>query len=359
MSKEESLFFELLQVALGTRERLSRMPEVVEWRSVYEIAQKQSLLGLTARGLEKLAAVIIVEEDLLAQWLLRARRIKRRNGVMNQHCVDLLDRLKKNGLRGTVLKGQGIAQLYDKELRELRQAGDIDVFTDSGLKGALMFARSQGQKQLEWDYKHLHLSLWEDVEIELHYHVEFMFNLWKNARLQKWFKTHESDLFVHSGVLISPTVEMDVFYILLHIYRHFFEEGIGLRQMVDYYYVLRQYKNSRQDGEYALEAVRGFGMERFARGVMWVLNKVCGMGREYMPWTPDEREGSFILAQIMEGGNFGKYSKTRQRKAGHVGYMLALIRHNTHLVFRYPCESLSAPLWMIWHWFWRRTRRVR
>lgn len=78
------------------------------------------------------------------------------------------------------------------------------------------------------------------------------------------------------------------------------------------------------------------------------------MPREWMPWEPDEKEGRYIiLTQVMERGNFGQYSATRQQKSGRIGYMMAMLRHSAHLVRRYPGESLSAPTWIVGHWFWK------
>ena len=358
-----NLLFELLQVALGRRERLSRVPSVREWEEVYENAWKQGVVGLLLSALERLPADFLPPLELKLQWIGDVQINEHQNKVMNQKCVALLGILEKAGLRGTILKGQGIARLYG-DLASRRQAGDIDVYVDCGMEKALAFARSLGQKDISWDYKHLHLNLWEDTEVEVHYRVELLFDLVKNRKLLRWFKEHEEMLFEGKwmmddgrGELMTPSVEMNVFYILLHIYRHFLHTGVGIRQVMDYYMVLRTVNNEKTKTKSAMAAVSEFGMERFARGLMWVLKGVMAMPQEWMLWEPDEREGQYILAQVMEGGNFGHYSEKRSRLTGGLGYVTRIVRHSLHMVQRYPSVALWTPVWVVWHKGWKIRKR--
>lgn len=360
-------FFELLQLALGNREALSAVPTGEEWREIYGESQRQAVSGVALYGLEKLTKEQMPRQELLLQWIGTSQMISQRNAVMDKRCVQLLDRLREAGVRGTILKGQGIAQLYGEELSALRQSGDIDVYVDCGLEDALAFAKEQGQTKVDWDYKHLHLKIWDDTEVEMHYRVEVLLNLRKNGRLQRWFKEHEKVLFSQDGYFntntgrtnftngfVLPSVEFNVFYILLHIYRHFLYEGVGLRQMVDYYMVLRkvQEHKSLEVQEY-VDAVGEFGMVRFARGLMWVMQEVLGMPKEWMFWEADEKEGRYILEQVMAGGNFGHYNERLMHGKGKMGAVMAILKHNVHLLGHYPANTLWAPVWVVWHKCWK------
>lgn len=332
----------------------------------------------------------------LLQWIGEGQIIEQQNLMMDKRCVLLLKKLDEYGLHGSILKGQGISLLYDKELRPLRQSGDIDVYVDCGLKGALEFAKSTGQKEVEWDYKHLHLNVWDDTEIEMHYRVEVLLNLWKSRKLQCWFKEHEKDIFNLNGNLdlnsntnissehklplidhelsnkassntdgadrtdgmTTPTVEFNVFYILLHIYRHFLYEGVGFRQIVDYYYVLRTIQVSGSKIQEYIDAVRVFGMEKFAKGLMWVMKVVLGMPDEWMLWEPGQKEGEYILKQVMEGGNFGHYDERLNHGGGKLGAVKAILTHNLHLLAHYPSDVIWTPVWIVWHKLWKMTRMV-
>lgn len=368
------LFFELLQVALGNRERLSHVPTPEDWMGVYDESERQAVTGILLHGIDRLPVEQRPPQDILLQWIGVGQMIEQRNHLMDKRCIELLTKLKDAGLTPTILKGQGIAQLYGKELRPLRQSGDIDVFVDCGQKKALAFAESQGQEKVEWDYKHLHLHLWDDTEIEMHYRVEVLLNLRKNRKLQKWFKEHETELFAHANDnlnanlnlkantnltndtnrFVTPTVEFNVFYILLHIYRHFLYEGVGFRQIIDYYFVLKNLNDNLNVNEsYAYKAVREFGMTRFAKGLMWVMHEALGMQRDWMLWEPDEKEGRYILKQVMRGGNFGHHDERLKHYGGKLGAVKAILTHNMHLLTHYPSDVIWAPVWIVWHKLWK------
>lgn len=396
MSQNRNCFFELLQVALGSRERLSRVPTSDEWEEIYEESGRQAVTGILLHGIDRLPVEQRPSQMFLLQWIGEGQIIEQQNLMMDKRCVLLLKKLDEYGLHGSILKGQGISLLYDKELRPLRQSGDIDVYVDCGLKGALEFAKSTGQKEVEWDYKHLHLNVWDDTEIEMHYRVEVLLNLWKSRKLQCWFKEHEKDIFNLNGNLdlnsntnissehklplidhelsnkassntdgadrtdgmTTPTVEFNVFYILLHIYRHFLYEGVGFRQIVDYYYVLRTIQVSGSKIQEYIDAVRVFGMEKFAKGLMWVMKVVLGMPDEWMLWEPGQKEGEYILKQVMEGGNFGHYDERLNHGGGKLGAVKAILTHNLHLLAHYPSDVIWTPVWIVWHKLWKMTRMV-
>ena len=357
------MFFELLQVALGNRERLSRVPTVEEWEEIYEESERQAVTGVLLIGIDKLPLEQRPPKMMLLQWIGEGQMIEQRNKEMDEHCLKLIKTLDDHGLRGSILKGQGVALLYDDEMRPLRQSGDIDVYVDCGLKGALAFAKSLGLEKVRWDYKHLHLNIWDDIAIEMHYRVEVLLNLWKNRKLQKWFAAHEEQLYNHTDCtdttdLITPTAEFNVFYILLHIYRHFLYKGVGLRQIVDYYMVLRMVHDSRLMVNEYVETVRELGMVKFAKGLMWVMHEALGMSREWMLWEPDEKEGRYILEQVMTGGNFGHHDERLKHTGGKLGSVKAILTHNMHLLTHYPSDVIWAPVWIVWHKLWKLTRSV-
>ena len=347
------LFFELLQISLGNREELSHVPCTDEWVELYNMAERQAVTGILIHGIEKLPAEQRPSQVFLLQWIGIVHMIEQRNHEMDKRCIELLRNIKDAGLHGTIIKGQGIARLYDKELQSLRQSGDIDVYVDCGIRKALAFAKSQGQKDIEWDYKHMHLNLWDDTEVEMHYRIEVFLNLCKNRKLQKWFRANDALLYCNNNDLTTPFIDFNVFYILLHIYRHFLYEGVGFRQIVDFYFVLRSVYNDKKDVSYSLETISRFGLEGFAKGLMWVMHKALGMPREWSLWVPDEKEGEYILSQVMQGGNFGHYDERLQRNRGKLGAVRDILTHNLHLFVHYPSDTLWAPIWIVWHKLWK------
>ena len=165
---ENNLFFELLQIALGNRERLSVAPSAEEWTEMYAESERQAVTGILLHGIEKLSAEQRPAKVFLLQWIGVGEIIKQQNSLLNGRCKELTSNLSAAALHPTILKGQGIAQCYPESLQKLRQPGDIDVYVDCGLRKALEYAESLGQKNVEWDYKHLHLKIWDDTEVEMH-----------------------------------------------------------------------------------------------------------------------------------------------------------------------------------------------
>lgn len=355
------LFFELLQVALDNRERLTKTPSAAEWMEIYAESERQTVSGILLYGIERLPVEQRPPQVLLLQWIGVGQIIERHNHLLDERCKKLLSNLTSVGLHPTILKGQGIAQCYPKVLQKLRQPGDIDVYVSDGREKAIEYARSVGQNNIDWDYKHLRLNVWDDTEVEMHYHVEVLLNLWKNRKLQKWFKAHAEQLYGHTEStdntdLITPTAEFNVFYILLHIYRHFLYEGVGLRQIWDYHFVLRMVHGEGLMVQDYVGAVRDFGMEKFAKGLMWVMHETLGMPCDWMLWEPDEKEGRYILEQVMTGGNFGHHDKRLKHSGGKLGAVKAILTHNMHLITHYPSDAIWAPVWIVWHKLWKMTR---
>lgn len=401
----ETLFFELLQVALGRRERLSSTPTEREWTELFEMSQKQAVAGVAFYALEKLGQADQKPPlQLLYNWIGLSGKIRQKNQLLNKRCLQLQQRLKEKGYASSILKGQGIALYYDGPLQELRQPGDIDIYVDCGREKAIQLAHEFGQEHVEWDYKHLHLDIWPDTQVEMHYRVEVMLNLQKNTKLQKWFQTHTEELFGHTNPiesnigrcaqnlnkneliintapkeisklnqkykanvepkeqqedceLVTPSVEFNVFYILLHIYRHFLYEGVGMRQLMDYYFVLRNGHTEITETTEITATLKEFGMMRFARGVMWVMQEVFALERSYMICEPLESEGRFFLSEVMAGGNFGHHDERLSHGGGKLGTMKAVCRHNWHLMSHYPSDVFWAPLWFVWHKCWKMSRK--
>ena len=403
------MIFELIQIALGKRDRLSHVPSKEEWRDLFADAQKQSVVGIAFAGVQRLPEEQWPPRALLFEWIGAAESIKQRNATLDRQCVKLQKRFGEAAIRSSILKGQGVARYYNSrpsssiindnpehnssrigefenstsnmhELSSLRQPGDIDIFVDCGRERTLEFARDCGMREVCWDYKHLHLHVFKETEVEVHYRVEVLLNLWKNRKLQKWLKDHEDMLFSQNGDLVTPTVEFNRYYILLHIYRHFLYEGVGLRQLMDYYFVLKtacgrpsssisneklkqnqsriiEFENSSMDYAELTDWLKQFGMWKFARGVMWVLQEAFGLEKEYMLGDPLESEGRFILSEVMAGGNFGHHDKRLSSdKRGKLQTVKKVVKHNAHLMRHYPAEIIWPPLWFVWHKWWKWSR---
>ena len=357
--------FAFLKYCLGSKEDMSRVIACMNWQELYSFASKQALLGLCFDGIERLGKEYPEElkrnpigRELLMTWMGKVQQIRRQNMKVNAVASKLFSILREDGMRCCVLKGQGNALMYPNPYS--RTPGDIDVWIDASRERIMEYAQKKFELGDDIRLQHLETSL-DGVPVELHFFPCSMNNPLYNARLQKCFKRN-ADLQCSNvvglpngaGDIAIPTTAFNVVYQLTHLYHHFFDEGIGMRQIIDYYYVVNNdellaIKDTLQ------KKLKHLGLWKFARAVMYVLHEALGLSGEKMIAPMDEKRGKLLLAEILNGGNFGKHFT----KYGHFTqhgmakkYFLKIWR-NMHFVRYYPAEALSEPIFRTWHFFWR------
>ena len=369
----EGLFFELLQVAIGNRQTLTSCPTDEEWESLYNECEKHALLGIAFAGVEKLPKEQTPPFDVLAEWLHDAQVAKERNEKLNAECEVLAKQLKHDGLWSCILKGQSNLVNYPEYLRECRTAGDIDVWCapiskqSKGEKKVIDYALSRAKAANlplpEVRYHHVELYGIYPVNVEIHHRPSFMCSPFRNIRLRNWCRKFEGaneTASVNGHEFPVPSVSFNAVYQLVHIYRHLFDEGIGLRQILDYYFVLRSFADeSLEMRDECLKQIEHFGMKRFASAMMYVLQTVFAMPDEYLICKPNEEEGKFLLSEIMQAGNFGKYDERIKRVEGsymkvQCNHAFEKLKHNLRLIAHYPEEVLWEPIFRVYHWVWRK-----
>ena len=447
-------FFAFMRYCLGYKRNISNVVAGMDWQKLYSFASKQALLGLCFEGIERLGKEYPEElrlnpvgRELLMTWMGKAQQIRRQNQKVNTVASKLFLMLREDGFRCCILKGQGNALMYPNAYS--RTPGDIDVWMNASRAKITKYAKKHFYLGDDIRFHHLETSL-NGVPVELHFFPCIMNNPVYNARLQKWFKRN-ADLQCSNvvslpdgiGEIAIPTTAFNVIYQLTHLYHHFFDEGIGMRQIIDYYYVVcdfyKGYQNSskitpslftikegstshpapltlrgeggnrptrcseplrskdggpskvspgcvgwdRLDGSgdmasdasassasttdssasTALDVVQSdlkhLGLWKFAGAVMYVLHEALGLPEEKMIAPMDEKRGKLLLAEILNGGNFGqhftKYGHFTQQGMAKK-YFLKIWR-NMHFVRYYPAEALCEPLFRTWHFFWRLKRR--
>lgn len=434
----EKLFFELLQVAIGNRDTLSVVPTKEQWAEIFALSKKQALAAVAFAGVNRLKEAcsesngfggsIGIDEMTYLKWLGLTAKIAQKNKALSDACASLCKDLAHDGLYACILKGQSNLINYPEELRDCRTPGDIDVWcglmdpegidiavADLDGNGAHYEKYADERGVIEWvlaDYRirdkkmpevNFHHVDWEyqGVECEVHFKPSWMNNPFHNARLQKWCKKNEQwNTYEYNGFNI-PSVGFNAVYQLVHIYRHLFNEGIGLRQLLDYYFVLKSLSVSPLKGESPaddssckqtmgmweeglgiskiskeeiLQTISHLGMKPFASAVMWVLTQVFEPSHDNdddtprydnwasrWPWVickPDAKRGEFLLNEIMLAGNFGKYD-SRNVISTNEGYLKRFVRRQRRFLrflTQYPSEVLCGPyfsvkqrVWRMWH----------
>lgn len=357
------LFFDFIQYSIGSKDKLDRIPTITELNAIYEMAMKQSLLGILFAGLDRLQKSGDLKEkpekfDILAmKWFGYSNINQQKNKVLNKRCGDLTRFFKEKGIRCCVLKGQGTALLYPDS--SVRTCGDIDLWVESGRDETLKLIADSGYNTGDVDIKHTDVEFFDDAPVEVHFNPSYSYNFIYGRRLAKWMKEMSDEQFSNYDEgqgFAYPTIRFNLVYSLLHIYRHLFSEGIGLRQMLDYYYILiHSTDNERKE---AYSTMCRFGMKRFAGAAMYVLYKVFGLSEQYYLCPADSESGEFVLNEIMIAGNFGHYDTRTKQIDKHNRITRGFVQFGRNFRFAkyYPQEVLWSPFWKLWHYCWRKSK---
>ena len=455
------MIFDFLKYCLDRKDKMSNVVADIDWQQLYSFASKQAILGLCFDGIERLGKEYPEElkqnpigRELLVTWMGKAQQIRRQNVKVNGVAAKLYSKFREDGLRCCILKGQGNALMYPNPYS--RTPGDIDVWVNASREEITEYAKKHFKLGDDIRYQHIETSV-DGVPVELYFFPCTMNNPLYHARLQKWFKRNADlqcsnvvSLPDGAGDIAIPTTAFNVVYQLTHLYHHFFDEGIGMRQIIDYFLVVNDFsKNVFLDTDFsnhpvplskegstfspspsssgsgdvtapswcseplrskvggpskvspdcagwdrrgvsgdtssvscssapgssitsvssasttdssastALDVVQRelkyLGLWKFAGAVMYVLKEVLGLSEDKMIVPMDEKRGRLLLAEILDGGNFGrhftKYAGFTHQSMGKK-YFLKIWR-NMHFVRYYPAEALCEPLFRTWHFFWR------
>lgn len=315
--QHQEQFFQLLRQSMGLEEQKDFAATAEDWQWLHEEADRQSLIGVIYGAMIQLPANQQPPVDLLIKWIYQADVINGKNELLNQESARLTKLFSDAGRRTAILKGQANARLYPDKF--LRQPGDIDIWVEGGRENVLSllktepFASMMGDKELKPEYHHVHLPTSDKrVIVEVHFLPSSgNFNPFTNKRLQRWLEAEIMNTEVVEEGFRVPSVRFALMMQLSHIQRHFLKIGIGLRQICDYYLLL---KNSTEEDRWQIAVhLKGFGLRETAGALMWVLGEVLQMDRALMLCKPDSYRGEWLLREIMEGGNFGYYAERQNQ----------------------------------------------
>ena len=313
-------FFALLRLGLGmkgqTPSGISLTPE--EWSALYDMAVRQSVLGVAYAGIQCLPKDAQPPMELAFQWASEAEAIRGHNRLVNGVAARLTELFAAEGRRSAILKGPANARLYPDP--DMRQCGDIDIWVEGGrteiesllLKKGLLHVPDTSVPRPESSH-HFHLPEPIDgVEVEVHFRPSSgNQNPFSNARLQKFLESELENLVQTDAGFWSPSVRFALVMQLAHIQRHFLTSGIGLRQLLDYLVLLKH--SSAADRDCVSSRLRYFGLNRTAGALMWILHYGLGVSSSLLLCKPHRGRGLKMIAQAFAGGNFGLFSKERNR----------------------------------------------
>ena len=408
-----TLIFELLKIIVGTRREFSVAPSQKEWKQLFLFLQQQSLLGVAMPMLKTLPREQCPTGDLPLVWYTLGDRLRLMNQDLNRKCVEVSQWFEEHGFHTCILKGQGNAAMYPDP--SLRNSGDIDVWlwprtvngqgatdngqqttdngqqttdngqwtTDNGqrltgkgegLMGTLLPKTSLKKRRAEIlkfvraslgeqdvFYHHVDFPMFEGTEVEVHFMPTWMNSYFNNNKLQRFLEAEAEASFCNETsigegqVIHTPTWAMNVVFQLIHIQKHLFAEGIGLRQVMDYYYLLLR-RGSEEECQKVLDVVHDLGLDTFLASLQWVLQHVFGMKDEYLIGATDQENGALLLGEILSGGNFGKFGANSDIGDSErlLVRMTKKLRRGWNFRHLVRDEVLWMPLFKTWQYFWRK-----
>ena len=324
MNEKYEILMELLGAGAGTKERFCAKPADAQWRWLHAEAVRQSVVGVAFAGLEHLPAAsqgaddpgnttdIIAKPptDLLMRWTMEEQRLRALNAKFDAEARRLTELFESRGLYSVILKGQGNAMLYPEAAP--RTPGDIDIFVEGGKCEVLKVLRREGLLD-EHDtpsYHHAHMKMGKSgIIIEVHYRPSSGLSTpWRNCRFQRILNEEIKKSQMTDKGFRVPTATFNLLMQLAHIQRHFINSGIGMRQIIDFCYVLENAHND--DVERCRRLLSGFGMKRVAQAVMWIASEKLGFTFSSHFANPSQRWGEMLLAHIVNDGNFGQFAES-------------------------------------------------
>ena len=333
----------------------------INWHDLLIFGMKQAISGLYAPTILMKDGKLTSKEDFMGnkptdddvmEWVFEDYRLRKINKTMFERTEKASEWFLENGFRNYILKGQGNAILYPDPM--LRSSGDIDIWLEGGQEKILSFTKKYYDK--EYNRLHVDFPMFRDASVEVHFRPSSMINPWMNKKMWKYFDEVADEQFSHKVTspdgkytFYMPTNYFNLFYQLDHIFRHLVIGGVGLRQIIDYYYLLRKRVADGADAAADKELIatlKRFKMLKFAKAVMYVLHEELGLDKKYLYTEPNEKEGKFLLDEMLKAGNFGHYEerlKEIEKKESKLYRFLLVQKFNLRLLSHYPSEAMWMP----------------
>lgn len=338
----------------------------IDWQELLEFGRKQSIVGILFHGIKKLSSgEVSIPSNIIKEWFKEAVSLTETNHIVFDNNGSITRVLyHKYGYRACTLKGQGNALMYPNPF--MRVPGDIDLWLSPNAgeteDDIIRFCRKIDEN-CKMSYHHADMVPYKGTVVEIHFHPSFVENLFYNRRLQGYFDSNMErqfhnlrDLPEGMGKICTPTDDFNLVFQLSHIQRHFFFEGIGMRHLIDYYYLLRRGFTQEQRDQYA-STVRYLGMTKFARGIMYVMQEYLGLEEKYLLLNPNPRIGHFIMDEVLKTGNFGhndnRFLSLRSRNR-FIQALYSIVKE-FRFVIEFPGEVLFGhAVWIVWwHFYYR------
>lgn len=339
-----------IQYSLDDTKNLPHGINDIDWFEFFEFCCRQGIAGIVLSGVDRMNQAI--PQDVLLEWIGFSEFIKMQNKLINERMINIIKWWKDRGYNSIVLKGQANATMYPNP--SLRTPGDIDIWVEGQQSDIIRVVRDVC-KDSHYSLHHITMPVYQDVSVEVHYSPAHLNNWCKDKKLQKYIKEKERQQFANlipfgSDEISILTDEFNLVYQMLHMHGHFFTTRNNLKQMVDYYYLLKKVDVNQWEVGVKVKFIE-FGISKYAGGVMWIMRNVLGLDEKLLIVEENEMIGKVILREINDYGlNTGKSKLTQ---------VLYQMRGNIRLLKFFPSKVLIFPIYLVWHLFWKLRMKLK
>ena len=346
LNVNQQAFFALVRAGLWEKKaRLSQFNDI-DYSAIMRLAEGQSVVGLVTAGLEHVEDVKVPKEVLL-QFIGSTLQIEQQNKAMNNYVAKLIELLRKEDIYAILVKGQGIAQCYERPL--WRSSGDVDLLLSDTNYDKAKKVLTPLAVSVESEYKafkHLGMTMPEEFEVEVHGTLHSRLS----KRVDRVIDEAQRDVFFSANVrswtngntaVFLPSPDNDIIFVFTHILHHFFIEGVGLRQICDWCRLLWTYRESLNHG--LLESrIREAGLISEWKAIAALAVDWLGMPVEAMPFYSTDkkwsRKAERIIAFVLVCGNFGH---NRQASVGKVSSAWNKMKDFARHLRVFPMDSVK------------------
>ena len=347
--KDIDTFFSLL--CSGLWGSCANIESRVDWDRLYQLACEQSVIGLVLAGIEQLPLKKRPPQEILLQMIGEVQIIEQQNLSMNRFVAELVEKMRRADIYTLLVKGQGIAQCYERPL--WRSSGDVDFFLslDNYNKAKEYLVPIAESVDTE---RGTHFGMTIDSwVVELHGHL----GTGLSKRIDDVVLEAQNDCFYNGSVrswsngnteVFLPGIDNDIIFLFTHYLKHLYKGGLGLRQVCDWCRLLWTYRESLNHG-LLKSRIRKAGLMSEWKAFAALAVDYLGMPKEAMPLYSDKnkwkRKADRICSFVMKVGNMGhnrdmSYYRTKPyvvRKAMSMGMRVSdLISH----VMIFPMDTL-------------------
>lgn len=358
------IFFSLLRSGLyGVPIPEGEMPSEIDWHAVGELAKMHSVTGIIIESVQFLPARLHPSAEIKGRMNAYALRLIQSNMGLDKRVAQLVSFFEEHGIKGVLLKGQGIARTY--RVPQMRNTGDIDFYVgQEQYPRAVELCRRHLIKDNEYGKEsHQHFPFrMEGVTVELHRIATEIYVPFNKSKFQRWIveelehSPRRRLLPMANGSATVPSLEFDAIYIYYHAMHHFVVGGIGLRQLCDWTMLFHSHAHELDFS--SLEAkIKRFGLTRGWKMFAFIAVEYLGLSPEKMPLYDAgfKPQSERLLEAILTGGNFGWYAKVNASDPAteyNVKYALAKFGYMfRYFRYSFPIMPLDATCFYLYRMF--------